>query len=254
MGENVSGLNYQQVRSTFNISQDVFNQLDALDGSDGQVGEAILGKAKQAMFLAKGNVSDDQMYNAMMEEGYQNEQQGGILRKIIDIIKGALGIDTSNTQKSDKIERSSNSDNTKKSSKADKQAQAELEENLQKIADTIARRITEAAQNGDNIYDDKVFDLTGFNLGSSISGIEFNPDFSDSSNDTTKVKISEGKVETTLNPDGLQIVVTFNVNGQTYSKTSTTRDPAVIEKLQEEEVTVNYEKDIHVSVGGSEVN
>lgn len=248
MSENISGsngYNYQQVSKQFNISQDAFSQLDALDGSDGQVSEAILGKAKQAMFLAKGNVSDDQMYNAMMEEGFENEQQSGVLKKIIDIIKGALGIDTSNTQKTDKSENLS---------KSDKQAQAKLDSDLQEIADIFAQRIADAAKKGGDMFDDEVFDLTGFELGSSINGVEFNPDFSDSSNDSAKVKISEGKVKTTLNPDGLQIVVTFSVNGQTYTKTSITRDPAVIEKLQEEDVKVEYEKDIQISMGGSKVD
>ena len=223
----MSSFNFSMIQSRFGnaITQQAFDELDVLDGkTDGEINNSVFETVQEVVTL----------YNSFKNKSEFNiwvQNAGEMAQKVANILvksfKASEEVAANEPQTTD-------TKHTKQKKHKDTKDEPPAVKRMQEIAEEILMKADEAAKNEDDMFSNDITKIKNFPLGVVIKHFGVNINYDDPSNDDANFDILSGKVTTTRMPDGLEITIVFEYNGQTYTTKAFSKSENIMKQLQED--------------------
>ena len=236
----MDGINFESAQSRVGaiMSQQIFNEIDEIDGvKDGQVSKSVFDTLEDVVRLYNSNSNRSEWKAWLDNAGEVAQKVGKILVKAYDQAEDVKA----------ESEKSKNVKNKKKN----KDPEPPEVSRMQEIADELILKMETAAKDKKDMFSNDVTKIKNFPIGVIIKHFGINVNYDNSENDELNIDLQDGKVTTIRKPDGLEISIQFNINGQSYTVKSFSKNEQVLMQLEdEEELAAERDSDISVTVNG----
>jgi hypothetical protein len=245
----MSGYNFDFIQSRYGnaITKQAFDQLDALDGKqDNEIDNSVFDTVEEVIILYNSFIENKSEFKSCLEKA------SDMAKKVADILVPSFEA-TKDVAENEPVD--TDTDNTIKRKKQKKVQDKEppAVQRMEEIAKEILEKAEEAAKNEDDMFSNDITKIKNFPLGVVIKNFGIKINYDDPSNDDASFDILNGKTTIQRVPDGLEITIVFEYNGQTYTKKAFSKTENIMKQLKED-YTIERVDECNSSINGGNVS